>query len=392
MAVVIVSARCEPSGEDDAPVADKPQTNRRSFGEYHPYGVGLPHQYAPAYHAHYAPAAATYHGHYYHGAPHGYAAAPAHYHLLHGRGYAPGHYYHGSHYVKPVVYQSVVHTYPTATTVVHKPVPVPVAHPVPVPVARPVAVEVPRPYPVPVNRPYPVAVIKPVPVPVAQPYPVTVYKPYPVPVYRPLPVAVQARPAVHYAIRAPLPAVRVVRPAYHPVVAAAAAAQPYAPAYAAPPNYHSYAGSALPSYPATAVPSYPAAALPGYSATGPPHYPGYPAEAPAASASYLQQLAAVRGATAAVGAGGEYEVNEPAQQQTLFQDEYPLLHEQHQQHQQQQDVSITTDVRHHHHHDDGGVQYDQNGDIAGGYPSLTNDDAFKTSLGVPNIDYTGKKK
>lgn len=383
MAAVIVPARCEREDDDAAavPVADKPQTNRRSFGEYHAYGLGLTphHQYAPSYHAHYAPAApATYHGHYY--------ASPAHhYQLLHGRGYAPAHYYHHhhhqAHYVKPVVYQSVVHTYPTATTVVHKPVPVPVAHPVPVPVARPVAVEVPRPYPVPVNRPYPVAVIKPVPVPVAQPYPVTVYKPYPVPVYRPLPVAVHPRPVVHYAVRAPVPAVRVVRPSYHPVVAAAAAAQPYAPAYAAPPNYHAYA--ALPNYPAAAA--------------APANYPTYPADTPVApaTASYLQQLAAFR-ATAAgtVGGGGEYEVNEPAaQQQPLFpQDEYPFLH-----HQQQQDVPLGTDDAHdhhqqHHHHDDGGVRYDQNGDLSGGYPSLTADDTFKTSLGVPNVDYTGKKK
>jgi len=80
-----------------------------------------------------------------------------------------------------------------------------------------------------------------------------------------------------------------------------------------------------------------------------------------------------------------------AQQQTL-QDEYSYL-------QEQRDVVGATDIHHHHHdgethhlHDHGVI--DQDGDLGSnaGYPSLTADETFKTSLGVPNTDYTGKKK
>lgn len=396
---VIGSTRCEPA--EDGPTTDKaPQANRRSFGEYH----GL---YAPAYNAHYG--AATYHGHYapaashYH--THGYAA-PAHYHghsyapaHYHGHSYAPAHY-HGPYYNhhettvhgfkhQPVVYQSVVNTYPTATTVVHKPVPVPVAHPVPVPVDRPVAVEVPRPYPVAVNRPYPVTVIKPVAVPVAQPYPVTVYKPYPVPVYRPLPVATVARPvtsattAVHYATRIPAAAVRVPFVRYSaPSSYQLQYSHAYAPryrgvvAYQRPSAYHgpsAYQG--LSSYQGSSA-----------AYQGPSSYQGsYPADAPS---SYLQQLAALRAA------GGNFEVNEAAaaQQQTL-QDEYSYL-------QEQRDLSATADIHHHHHdddahhlhHDQGLVDQDGGLDSGVGYSSLTSDETFKNSLGVPNTDYSGKKK
>ncbi|KAF0768426.1 adhesive plaque matrix protein, partial [Aphis craccivora] len=368
---VIGSTRCEPAAEDDGTPTDKAsQANRRSYGEYH----GL---YAPAYHAHYAPA--SYHGHYapasthyhsygyaspthYHG--HGYAA-PAHYH---GHGYAPAHY-HGHYYNhhettvhgfkhQPVVYQSVVHTYPTATTVVHKPVPVPVAHPVPVPVVRPVPVEVPRPYPVPVNRPYPVAVIKPVAVPVAQPYPVTVYKPYPVPVYRPTPAVVPvARPAataVHYAARLP---VRIPLVRYPATPSYLHHSHAYAPQYrgaVAYPGQSSYQGQSAYQGPS--------------SYQVPTAYQGsaYPADAPT---SYLQQLAALRAA------GGSYEVNEAAaaaQQQTL-QDEYSFL-------QEQRDVGATDvhhhddDAAHHHHlhHDHHGLIDQDSGLGSGaGYPPLT---------------------
>lgn len=384
---VINLAKCEPtsspsSADIDGSTTGKQQANRRSIGEYH----GL---YAPSYHGHYAPA--TYHGHYATGTPHyhAYATTPtAHYHHLHAHSYAatpahyhahsyaPAHYHHGHyynhettlhgfkhHHHQPIVYQSVVNTYPTATTVVHKPVAVPVAHPVPVPVSRPVAVEVPRPYPVPVNRPYPVPVIKPVPVPVAQPYPVTVYKPYPVPVYRQVPVAVAVnRPAaVHYATRVPTIRVPFTR---YPVQPSYLHSHAYAPqhSYAYAPQSHSYGQQhyheAAGAYPVTAAPV----------------------------ASYLQQLAALRTAASA----GEYEVNEEAaQQETLLQGDYSYL-------QEQQDAAVTTDVHHHddtHHHHDAHLHHHNHViDQDSGYPSLTTDESFKNSLGVPNTDYTGKKK
>lgn len=366
---VFTLIKCEPSASvTDTNSSDKtqpPQTaNRRSIGEYpslYP-GTTYPHShYASAasttYHGHYhIPTAPHYHAHSYAG-DHYHGYAPAHYH---------GHYYHATdaalvhqHVYKhhhPVVHQSVqVHTYPTATAVVHKPVPVPVAHPVPVPVDRPVAVEIPRPYPVPVNRPYPVTVIKPVPVPVAQPYPVTVYRPYPVPVYRPLPVATVARPViVRPAVR--IPTTRVVPLVRYPSSYPYHSQHVYAPAhqhvYAAPAHQHVYATPAHQHV---------------YSTPVHQHY--NTAEAP----SYLQQLAAVR--TAAGTATGAYEVNEAtAAQQQPFPNEFPFL-------QNEQDA---TDV--HHHHDD---VIDQDG----GYPSLTAaDDTFKNSLGVPSTDYTGKKK
>lgn len=378
--VAIGSASCEPK-DDVSTSADKHQANRRSFGEYHQYGL----QYAPSYHSHYGPpATTTYHGHYapahhYHGhyAPahhyhghrlQGYAATPIYYHTH--QNYAPGHY-NGQYYNHettvhsynkhhPVVYQSVVNTYPTATTVVHKPVPVPVAQPIPVPVARPVAVEVPRPYPVPVARPYPVHVIKPVAVPVAQPYPVTVYRPYPVPVYRPVPVAV--RPFVHHyaATRVPT-AVRVPLTVRYP-----AAVQP---SYL----HHSHHAHYAPQYPTTV----------------------------ATPTTYLQQLAVLRAAAATATTGGEYVLNEAAVQQQSLQDEYGFL-------QEQPDVSVATDIHHHdddvhhhdhidhHHHDHIDHHHvhtaiDQDSGISG-YPSLTTDETFKNSLGVPNTDYTVKKK
>jgi len=116
---------------------------------------------------------------------------------------------------------------------------------------------------------------------------------------------------------------------------------------------------------------------------GPSSYQGaYSAEAPS---SYLQQLAALRAA------GGNYEVNEAAVQQQTLQDEYSYL-------QDQRDVGAT-DIHHHHH--DGETHHlrehgviDQEGDLgsSAGYPSLTADETFKTSLGVPSTDYTGKKK
>jgi len=84
-------------------------------------------------------------------------------------------------------------------------------------------------------------------------------------------------------------------------------------------------------------------------------------------------------------------VNEAAAQQQTLQDEYSYL-------QEQRDVGAT-DI-HHHHHDDNAHHLhehsliDQDGDLgsSAGYPSLTADETFKTSLGVPNTDYTGKKK
>lgn len=405
---VVSSVRCEPAQEngDDAPVDNKQQASRRSIGEYH----GL---YAPSYHGHYAPAAATYHGNF---APH-YHAGPDHYHLhadgftpahLHGHGYAPaaGHYHlgqevlaHGAfRHQQPVVYQSVVNTYPTATTVVHKPVPVavPVAQPVPVPVARPVPVEVPRPYPVAVNRPYPVAVIKPVPVPVAQPYPVPVYRPYPVPVYRPLPVAPVARPVATVsrpvAVRVPLvryqPAQSQLsyahshRAVYAPVHSHRAV---YAPAHShravyAPAHSHVYAAPHSHGYAA------PHAHVYGPTRSYAPHYHVGPTSYPAAASSYLQQLAAVRAASAAAASavgGDDYEVNEAsAEQQTLVgQDDYnSFLRD------EQTDGHLHADAGHHHLHEHV-VDQDQ-----GGYPSLTADETFKTSLGVPSTDYGGKKK
>lgn len=369
-AVTVVSfVRCEQTSvsdtEDDVGSDKQQQANRRSIGEYH----GL---YAPAtYHGHYAP---HYYAHGFHSAPnHYHAASPDHYHLhangyapahFHGHGYAPGHY-HFNHEIapvhefkqQPIVYQSVVNTYPTATTVVHKPVPVPVAQPVPVPVARPVPVEVPRPYPVPVNRPYPVAVIKPVPVPVAQPYPVTVYKPYPVPVYRPLPITPVARPAVRIpvAVRVPLQ----VRP--YPATSYVHSHRVYAPAHSlayAPAHSHAYAPAA-------------------------PHYAPSRPSAP----SYLQQLAAVK---AVQDGGAEYDVNEAVaaqQQQTLQEDGYSFLNEQ-----QQDAAAIAADVYHHRHHGNLGHHHHHESVIeqdGSGYPSLTTDE---NSLGVPSTDYAGKKK
>lgn len=367
---VIGTARCD--GPASSEPVDKRHANRRSVGGDHHHHGPL---YAPSYYGHYAPAAypaGHYHAPQYH--VHGLAAAPDHHHA---HGYAGPAYYHaaGGHYHfgheaaatvhgrHPIVYQSVVNTYPTATAVVHRPVPVPVpvAHPVPVPVDRPVPVEVPRPYPVPVNRPYPVAVVRPVPVPVAQPYPV--YRPYPVPAYRPpvarpvaavrLPVAVRAPPHVRYP---PQPASYVHS---HRVYAA-----PHAHVYA-PAHSYGYATLARPYY------------------RGPPS-PVYPAAAPAPVSSYLQQLAAVRGAQE----GAEYDdATEAAaaaavqqqQQQQAFQEDYQQFG--------QQDVA-----------DDSAIRYRQEQQLQigqdGGYPSLTVDDSFKTtgSLGVPSTDYAGKKK
>lgn len=387
---VIGTARC------DGPASTEPtgqrHVDRRSVGgDHHHHGL----LYAPSYYGHYAPAAYPA-GHYYaphyhvHGLPdhhaHGYAGS-AYYHA------AGGHYHfgheaavHGRH---PIVHQSVVNTYPTATAVVHKPVPVavpvahpvpvpvdrpvpvahpvpvpvdrpvPVPHPVPVPVDRPVPVEVPRPYPVPVNRPYPVAVVRPVPVPVAQPYPV--YRPYPVPAYRPPVARPVAAVRLPVAVRAPPLHVRYLPQPASYVHSHRVYAAPHAHVYA-PAHSYGYATLARPYR------------------RGPPS-PVYPAAGPAAVPSYLQQLTAVRGAQE----GAEYDdateaaAAQQQQQQQAFQEDYQQFG--------QQDVA-----------DDSAIRYRQEQQLQigqdGGYPSLTADDSFKTtgSLGVPSTDYAAKKK
>lgn len=353
-AIVAVSPGCC----EQEVATDKPeqQANRRSIGAGEYYAPAYHGHYAPLYHGHYAPVAAVYpHGNHLHYAP---AAATYHGHHHH---YAPfhGHDYHYDHHhahhraqpVSTVYHQSVVHTYPTTTAVVHRPVAVPVAHPVPVPVARPVAVEVPRPYPVPVNRPYPVAVLKPVAVPVAQPYPVPVYKPYPV--YR----AVAVRPVAQYA-RVPVRAPVVLRYPAQPLPSSAIA-YPYAPHHL---HHHQHVAAPLPAYAQQPL-----------------------VRTPLASA--------------------EYDVNE-ATAQAEDTDYRHLLQQQQQEQllQQQQDSAAfqghqllhhdDSHHNHHHHLHHGDHLLDQASGVAGGYQSLTaaDDEPFKTSLAVPNVDYTGKKK
>ncbi|XP_050540063.1 MAGE-like protein 2 [Daktulosphaira vitifoliae] len=305
------------------------KASRRSIGEYHEHydHEHLAH-YAP-YHSHYP----LYHSHY----------APYHTHS-----------FYNHHHHQPIVYQSLVQAVPTATTVVHKPVPVPVPHPVPVPVARPVPVEVPRPYPVEVPRPYPVAVnrpfpvhvIKPVPVPVAQPYPVTVYKPYPVPVYRPLPVAV-AKPAVavQYAARLPvrLPLRYNPQPSYsyHGHAAAYAHHHAYTP-------YYTSAATYAPNSAYSQAPAH--AQTPNYAATEP----------------YIAQTAHVNQLTR--GVQNEYEVNEQTNEE-----DYSAF-------QESQEANLGLEQLR------GNVEQD----IDTRYPPLTN--GQDVSLAVPNTDYANTKK